>query len=490
MTGSPRDELSVVPLVAFPHHAQIGSTYLMTVDLRPTGPPDAWPYHDEEECVVYCYVDTSPLFHSEPLGEPAVVVHRYGGTYGPARFLLTAAESVQTGTLRITFVNGWGMPLTSFETPLIELGDAATGRGISVVRTQRPPSPTSVSTKPSPSMDWANTPGANDGELVGGAARKNERFQAVWPAVVDIILRGRGVPLIGPGLLEPFTDSVENIARRWSDRYRFPFTERSDFAKVAQFASVTQHDPDYPEWELKRELRALVSRFGTVHRDASLHVGLDELLWQAALADGRAFEPYRTLAGLTAPIYLTTNGDTLLEQALRAAGKYPVTDVCRWATDVEWPPSALDDGYMPSVHQPLVFHLFGLLGTPGSLVLTEDDHVRFAAAVAQERTTIYPPAVDRVLANGSYIVAGIATQGAPFQTLLATTLRPVSGARQPHVIQLMDREADAGGNTERPRSYVEEQLRDHGMTVYWGSVAEFFDEFRSWWKKAATSSPA
>jgi hypothetical protein len=221
-------------------------------------------------------------------------------------------------------------------------------------------------------------------------------------------------------------------------------------------------------------------------------VAPDDLLGQAARANGRAFEPYRTLATLPLRIYITTNPDTLLEQALTDAGKSPITELCIWHDEIEWQSSA-DDAYVPSVAQPLVFHLFGLLGTDRSLVLTEDDYSEFAAAVAKERN-IFPPAIVRFLADGTRIVAGIGSDGVAFQTLLRTILRPLEYAarrrKRPHIIQLADREGDDPGDTERARSYVEARLRDEDMTVYWGSVEEFFEDLRSHWNSAAQPTPA
>jgi hypothetical protein len=56
-------------------------------------------------------LDTSPLFSNKPVGEPAVVLHRFGGSYGAAEFLLTATQEEMEGEIRITLVNGWGVPV-------------------------------------------------------------------------------------------------------------------------------------------------------------------------------------------------------------------------------------------------------------------------------------------------------------------------------------------------------------------------------------------
>ncbi|NEP10552.1 MAG: NACHT domain-containing protein [Symploca sp. SIO2C1] len=100
--------LSIQPVISYPREAQVGKTYLMTVDVQPSG--DEWPY-EEEEYPIYCMLETFPLFSNKPMGEPAVVLHRFGGTYGAAKFLLTAAQEEIEGEIRVTLVNGWGVPV-------------------------------------------------------------------------------------------------------------------------------------------------------------------------------------------------------------------------------------------------------------------------------------------------------------------------------------------------------------------------------------------
>lgn len=109
MSDTQQLPLSVQPVISYPREAQVGKTYLMTIDLQPSGDGE-WLY-EEEEYPIYCMLDTSPLFTSKPVGEPAVVLHRFGGSYGVAKFLLTAAQEEMEGEIRVTLVNGWGVPL-------------------------------------------------------------------------------------------------------------------------------------------------------------------------------------------------------------------------------------------------------------------------------------------------------------------------------------------------------------------------------------------
>ncbi|XHR81571.1 MAG: tetratricopeptide repeat protein [Gloeotrichia echinulata GP01] len=100
--------LSIKAVISYPRKAQVGTTYMMTIDLETAG--GEWLY-EEEEYPIYCMLDTSPLFSYQTVGESAVVLHRFGGTYGEAKFLLTAAKEEMEGEIKVTLVNSGGVPI-------------------------------------------------------------------------------------------------------------------------------------------------------------------------------------------------------------------------------------------------------------------------------------------------------------------------------------------------------------------------------------------
>ena len=104
--------LSVKPIIHYPRVAQVGKTYLMTIDLEMEENFE-WQY-EEEEYPIYCTVD-SALFSSKPIGEPVVVLHRFGGSYGKASFLLTAKNKAIRGGLGIALANKWGVLIKTLE---------------------------------------------------------------------------------------------------------------------------------------------------------------------------------------------------------------------------------------------------------------------------------------------------------------------------------------------------------------------------------------
>jgi hypothetical protein len=97
---------AVKPIITYPREAQVGKTYLMTIDLQPEE-EFKWQY-EEEEYPIYCTVN-SDFFTSQPVGEPVVVLHRFGGSYGEAKFLLTAMRIVEDDRFKVTLVSKWGV---------------------------------------------------------------------------------------------------------------------------------------------------------------------------------------------------------------------------------------------------------------------------------------------------------------------------------------------------------------------------------------------
>ncbi|MDX3642917.1 FxSxx-COOH system tetratricopeptide repeat protein [Streptomyces sp. MB09-02B] len=122
--------LFIEPVVAWPRVAETECDYLVTVDLRGPLPEDdtahEWPY-PEEEFTFTVALDGSPYFVCTALDEPSVVLHRFGGTYGPAHFRVSTGRATGNASLWLTVSNQWGVPVRKAEL-LSEIRDRAPGR--------------------------------------------------------------------------------------------------------------------------------------------------------------------------------------------------------------------------------------------------------------------------------------------------------------------------------------------------------------------------
>ncbi|WP_417820253.1 FxSxx-COOH system tetratricopeptide repeat protein [Streptomyces caeni] len=109
----------IEPEVAWPREAETECDYLVTVDLRgplpgPDGAPGDWPYSVEEFTFTVA-LDGSPSFVCTALDEPSVVLHRFGGTYGAARFRVSTTGETGPASLWLTISNQWGLPVRKAE---------------------------------------------------------------------------------------------------------------------------------------------------------------------------------------------------------------------------------------------------------------------------------------------------------------------------------------------------------------------------------------
>jgi hypothetical protein len=117
--------VSVKPIIHYPRKAVVGETYLMTIDLQAQDGYDwqrDWTY-EEEDYPVYCAVDSN-LFSSRVVGSPVILVHRFGGSYGKAKFLLTAMAEVRNGEIKVALINSRGVTIRNIRVNEVELVNA------------------------------------------------------------------------------------------------------------------------------------------------------------------------------------------------------------------------------------------------------------------------------------------------------------------------------------------------------------------------------
>jgi DNA/RNA endonuclease G (NUC1)/3',5'-cyclic AMP phosphodiesterase CpdA len=109
--------------VAYPRNVVAGARYLVSVDLDHALSPEKWTYKDEEY-PVKCFLEAAPFFDQEPAGESTIVVHRHGGSYGPAKFWLTARDGLAEGAarIRVVLVNNAGVPVAARALEDIKVG--------------------------------------------------------------------------------------------------------------------------------------------------------------------------------------------------------------------------------------------------------------------------------------------------------------------------------------------------------------------------------
>jgi CHAT domain/SIR2-like domain len=318
---------------------------------------------------------------------------------------------------------------------------------------------------------------------------KDEDFEK-WPALLRHIAAGRCTPVLGPGLTDSLVGTRQEIAREWARTYRFPMAEhaREDLPQVAQYVSTNQDSALLTE-ELGTYLREeLVRRYPDVV-PRNLGRGMLPHMLRAVWthrAQERPNEPLSVLARLPFSIYITTSPATLLEDALKAEGRWDDDDravaYCEWKEELEWPESIYDrePGYEPSPSRPLVVYLFGNMETPtpedpDSLVLTENDYFNYLIEVSQNGNAL-PSGVRSALVNGALLFLGFRMEEWDFRVLFRTIMKQQGRKlrdKYSHVAAQIDPEEGQTIDPERARRYLERYFGGDKVSIFWGSVDDF-----------------
>ncbi len=305
-----------------------------------------------------------------------------------------------------------------------------------------------------------------------------------WPALVRNIQNSRCTPILGPGISEWLLGSRREIAARWAAAFGYPMDPHSNesLPQVAQYVAVDL-DVAFMRDELERQLREeALRRFGASLDASAADTPLDGLITAIGeLPQSQAgMTAVQTLAHMPLPIFVTTTYSNLMADALRAAGKQPQVELCRWNEALETRPSIFDrePDYRPSAERPLVFHLFGRLDEPVSLVITEDDYFDYLMGVTGNNDLI-PGVVRRALSDSALLFLGFGLDEWDFRVLFRSIINRRSSRRRglyAHVAAQIDPEAGRIQEPEGARRYLESYFGSDDISIFWGSVADFARE--------------
>jgi hypothetical protein len=305
----------------------------------------------------------------------------------------------------------------------------------------------------------------------------------------------RLTPVLGPGLADGIVGSRQEIALRWVRNWNMPIAEHAqgDLAKVAQYLRVVSN-PGRVSVELQRYLRAELAerRRNAQGMDPFAKLdGLDESerpekIIEAVgkiLRERDAGDPYRVVAALPAEVFVTTGWTDLLQDALRARGKLPVTRSFRWTggKDQSRRKTRLP---APTVEAPLVYHLFGRLEDPDSLALTEDDYFEWLTAWIAGRTggraNDIPGPVGTALTNNSLLFLGYRLDDWEFRVVfqgIKSFLGGIGTRRLQHVgVQLKPENQMI--EPEAAQRYLDSYFKEDRVDIYWDDTRAFLGELR------------
>jgi hypothetical protein len=192
-------------------------------------------------------------------------------------------------------------------------------------------------------------------------------------------------------------------------------------------------------------------------------------------------EPHVVLAQLPLPIYITAAFSDLMTEALRLAGKKPRVEMFRWrdaeTMTADWGPTPTSKKWTPTVEEPLVFHLFGRLAVPESLVLTEDDYFDYLLHLDRKNQTM-PGMVAKSLMQ-SLLLLGFGSDDWGFRVLFRSIMErqgKMLRDRHAHVAVQVEPEEKTARDPDRMRAYFAKYLGRFKVSLFVGRVEDFSDE--------------
>jgi hypothetical protein len=249
--------------------------------------------------------------------------------------------------------------------------------------------------------------------------------------------------------------------------------EKVGLEDVAQFIAVQHGDAMKPKEKIIKLLRHSIDR-GDPVAVGHLITGRDSSIG--------------VLADLPLPIYITTNYDDLLVRALRARGKSPRRELCRWNKFVEKHPSCFDKrgGFEPTPQTPVVFHLHGHDEIPESLVLTEDDYLDFLVNVS--RGELIPPRIQQALTGASLLFVGYRLADMNFRVIFRGLVGSLEGSLRRISVSVQMPPEDLGESGAARRAYLAKYFDAQKVRIYWGSAQAFSSELVERWKASETTT--
>jgi hypothetical protein len=267
--------------------------------------------------------------------------------------------------------------------------------------------------------------------------------------------------------------------------------ERESLPQVAQYLTINQQK-SFPYEDLMSYLRLRLQKNFKEHLSARL-IPDDAPIWQVLDTVGElrraenADEPHRALAELPVEVYLTANNDTLLEGALKDAGKKPQTRFSPWNEYTAEQEAGRDDETY-TVERPLVYHLFGLWKERPSIVLTEDNYFDFLLGISRNKALI-PLQVKKAMTDNGLLFLGFQTNEWQFRVLFRAMLS-LPGQRYDEYANIAAQIEPEDGRIlepQRAREYLEQYFskgQKIDLSIYWGSPEEFIIELMRYWRSA------
>ncbi|HSE16777.1 MAG TPA: SIR2 family protein [Pyrinomonadaceae bacterium] len=284
-----------------------------------------------------------------------------------------------------------------------------------------------------------------------------------WEVLMKRIKDGRCTPFLGAGVYSEGPSLRTAVAKKWAAEKDYPFSDSDDVASVARFLNVEYGDAEYASGKYVEEL----SKVKPPNFDDPN-------------------EPYNILAKLPLPIYVTTNYDDMMEQALRKNNRDVKPDLCKWVKSIEDTSPLAEQDFKPNVANPCVFHLYGYTQTQQSMIISEDDYFQFLINVSKDHTLI-PKRIEQAITGTSLMLLGYSLEDWDFRILfhfLAGYLK--NSTSKTHVAVQLSPSASDTDLKQRAQAFFDKYFasRSPDIRVSWETTQKFVQMLGDSWQKS------
>jgi hypothetical protein len=284
-----------------------------------------------------------------------------------------------------------------------------------------------------------------------------------WGVLISRIRRGECTPFLGSGMSAEKIPLGAELARRLASdpEVNYPMPDADNLIKVAQYIALTID----------------TARPKEMVRDIIQTAGYPDF--------GSPDEPHMALAALPLPLYMTTNYDDFMYQALKkTAGKDPRFFINRWYDAVQsFGRSAPEiPDINPSITKPAVYYFHGHTSDLTTMVLTEDDYLDFLIRISRDRTLI-PPRIEQAIGGTCLLFIGYSLNDTNFRVIFRALAEQQRNAQKKSITVQIPH-----GNAKIV-NYLTRYFEGVGIRVYWGTARDFVGELKRRWDSGVRASP-
>lgn len=316
-----------------------------------------------------------------------------------------------------------------------------------------------------------------------------ERAESFWQILLDNIADGRCTPFLGPKVNLDLLPTTHEVAQSLAHKHNYPFRDTHNLPMVTQFIRTID------DYRMRRDvIQTMIAgfrrRMGLAADRRDRRRSLSEVIslseWSEQVHRLTESPLHHQLAALELPLYLTTNYDNFMTLALAARGLPGRRETIGWRNDGgrHTGQTYFDLAPPPSPEKPVVLHLYGNDDDMQSMVLTEDDHLDYLAAISQDHEYLLPTSVNEALASTTLLFLGYDLNDLDFKVIMRGLLRNVDLQRwnMLHVAVQLEAETVDEDKQREVITYFQKYFGDLRIDVYWGSTRQFVTDLYTRWQ--------